>query len=281
MARNIHIQIGMRREIMKQMRTLPVRITHIGGPTALIEIGQLRLLTDPTFDPAGSRYARGPLEAIKKTDPALTVSQLGAVDAVLLSHDQHVDNLDPAGRAYLPQAKRVLTTLAGAHRLDGGTHGVAPWETVDLNGRDGLHIYVTAAPARHGPPELEEVMGDVTGWIIEWEGQRRGAIYVSGDTVLFEELQEEIAQQYQIGTALLHFGAAHFDVFGPAYLTFTAAEGARFAKALGEAVVIPLHYEGWAHFTEGRAQIEQAFTAAGLEKQLRFLPLGQPVPIDA
>jgi L-ascorbate metabolism protein UlaG (beta-lactamase superfamily) len=200
--------------------------------------------------------------------------------AVLLSHDQHSDNLDTTGRAYLPQAKQVLTTLAGAQRLDDGTRGLAPWETVDLHRADGLHVHVTATPARHGPPEFEKVTGDVTGWIIEWEGQRRGAIYVSGDTVLFEGLQE-IAQRYQIGTALLHFGAAHFDVLGPVYLTFTAAEGARFAKALGEAIVIPIHYEGWAHFSEGRAQIEQAFAAAGLEKQLHFLPLGQPVPIDA
>ncbi len=265
---------------MNQMRTFPVRITHIGGPTALIEIGQLRLLTDPTFDPAGIRYVNGPVELIKKTDSALTVSELGAVDAVLLSHDQHIDNLDPAGRAYLPQAKQVLTTLAGAQRLGGGTRGVATWETVDLNGADGLHVHVTATPARHGPRELEKVAGDVTGWIIEWDGQRRGALYVSGDTVLFEELQE-IPQRYQIGTALFHFGAAHFDVFGPAYLTFTAAEGARFAKALGEAIIIPIHYEGWAFFTKGRAEIEQAFATAGLEQRLRFLPFGQPVLIDA
>jgi hypothetical protein len=69
-------------------------------------------------------------------------------------------------------------------------------------------------------------------------------------------------------------------VFGPAFLTFTADAGTRFAKTLGEAIVIPRHYEGWAHFTKGRVQIEQAFAEAGLEKQLRFLPLGQPVPID-
>jgi L-ascorbate metabolism protein UlaG (beta-lactamase superfamily) len=40
---------------MNQASIDQIRITHIGGPTALIEIGQLRLLTDPTFDPAGSR----------------------------------------------------------------------------------------------------------------------------------------------------------------------------------------------------------------------------------
>ena len=34
------------------------RITHLGGPTALIEVGGWRLLTDPTFDPPGRRYTR-------------------------------------------------------------------------------------------------------------------------------------------------------------------------------------------------------------------------------
>ena len=34
------------------MTTTPVSVTYIGGPTALIEIGGVRLLTDPTFDPA-------------------------------------------------------------------------------------------------------------------------------------------------------------------------------------------------------------------------------------
>ena len=36
-----------------------VRITYIGGPTALIEIGPWRILTDPTFDPPGRKYGFG------------------------------------------------------------------------------------------------------------------------------------------------------------------------------------------------------------------------------
>ena len=94
---------------MNQMRTHPIRITHIGGPTALIEIGQLRLLTDPTFDPAGSRYANGPVEVIKTTGPALTVSELGAVDAVLLSHDQ-------GSWPHLGLTARLLPKRRGTHK---------------------------------------------------------------------------------------------------------------------------------------------------------------------
>ena len=33
-----------------------VRLTHIGGSTALIEVDGWRLLTDPTFDAPGRKY---------------------------------------------------------------------------------------------------------------------------------------------------------------------------------------------------------------------------------
>ena len=36
-----------------------VRLTHIGGPTVLIEVDGWRLLTDPTFDAPGRRYGFG------------------------------------------------------------------------------------------------------------------------------------------------------------------------------------------------------------------------------
>lgn len=263
---------------MNQIPLDHVRITHIGGPTTLIEIGQLRILTDPTFEPAGYSYSSGQQVITKTSSPALVVSALEPVDAVLLSHDQHGDNLDPAGRACLSEAKQILTTQAGAARLGGRSRGLLPWETRDLAGANGLEVHVTATPARHGPKKIEEATGDVTGWILEWEGQRNGALYISGDTVLFADL-EELARRYQIGIALLHFGAARAARFGPLDITFTGVEGAQFAKLLGEARIIPIHYEGWTHLTEGRKEIEQAFTAAGLEKHLHFLPFGQPVSL--
>lgn len=264
---------------MNQVPFDHVRITRIGGPTALIEIGQLRFLTDPAFEPAGYQYAAGPQTVRKTASPAIAASDLEPIDAVLLSHDQHNDNLDPAGRAFLSQAKQVLTTPAGAQRLGGMARGVAPWETVDLIGINGQTVRVTATPARHGPEEVRQATGPVNGWLLEWQGQRRGALYVSGDTVLFEGL-EEIAHRYRIAVALLHFGAAHAERFGPDPLTLTAEEGVRFAKLISEATIIPIHYEGWTHLTEGHDEIERAFASAGLEKRLLFLSPGQPVSIN-
>ncbi|NGO07960.1 MBL fold metallo-hydrolase, partial [Streptomyces sp. HC44] len=102
-----------------------VRFTHIGGPTVLIEFADWRLLTDPTFDPPGRTYAFGwGTSSRKLTGPALLPDDIGPVDAVLLTHDHHADNLDDAGRAMLAGAGTVVTTLAGARRLSGAGGGM-------------------------------------------------------------------------------------------------------------------------------------------------------------
>jgi L-ascorbate metabolism protein UlaG (beta-lactamase superfamily) len=270
----------LRGERMNQKTFDRFRITHIGGPTALIEIGQLRFLTDPTFEPMGYQYGADPQVIRKTASPALAPAALGPVDAVLLSHDQHGDNLDPAGRAYLSQAKQILTTPAAAQRLGGSAHAVPSWETVSLRAANGLEVRVTAMPARHGPEEIKEASGPVTGWMLEWAGQQRGAFYISGDTVLFEGV-EEVIRRYRIAVALLNCGAARAQRLGSVPLTFTAEEAVQFAKMAGEATIVPIHYEGWSHFSEGRAEIEQTFAAAGLEQRLHFLPFGQPVAFDS
>jgi L-ascorbate metabolism protein UlaG (beta-lactamase superfamily) len=264
---------------MQEKPVHSLRFTYIGGPTVLMEIGSLRLLTDPTFEAAGYAYMAGSQVICKTASPTLTASALGLVDVVLLSHDQHGDNLDPAGRALLSQATRTLTTPASAQRLRGNAQGVSPWQTVTLTGTSGLSLRVTATPARHGPAEVQHATGDVTGWLLEWGYEPGDTLYISGDTVLFEGL-EEVARRFLVAVALLHFGAAQAERFGPVSITLTASEGAKVAALLGEALIIPIHYEGWTHLTEGREEIERAFLAAGREKQLRFLSPGQPISLD-
>ncbi|HEU0317562.1 MAG TPA: MBL fold metallo-hydrolase, partial [Solirubrobacteraceae bacterium] len=114
-------------------RLTGVRITHIGGPTVLIEVGGWRLLTDPTFDAPGRRYTFGwGTSSRKLAGPAIPAAEVGPIDAVLLSHDHHDDNLDDAGRALLPSAGVVVTTASGAKRLGGSARGLGPWETTRL-----------------------------------------------------------------------------------------------------------------------------------------------------
>jgi L-ascorbate metabolism protein UlaG (beta-lactamase superfamily) len=116
------------------MASLETTLTLIGGPTVLIELGGLRLLTDPTFDEPGKYEARG-IVLEKKSGLALSGDQLGVFDAVLLSHDQHFDNLDRMGREVMQRAKNTFTPSVGAKRLGGSAIGLVPWETVHLTDR--------------------------------------------------------------------------------------------------------------------------------------------------
>src|SRR5512140_1277898 len=105
-------------------------ITYIGGPTALLETRGFRLLTDPTFDPAGTEYSAN-LYTLRKTEhPAIPLDRVGRIDAVLLSHDHHSDNLDHEGRKMLASAGRVVTTAAGAERLKGNAIGLPDWQSI-------------------------------------------------------------------------------------------------------------------------------------------------------
>lgn len=255
------------------------RITHIGTATVLLEIGSVRLLTDPVFDPPGDRYYFGYGTSSKKlTPPALGPNEIGSVEAVLLSHDQHEDNLDHAGRAFLSNAEQVLTTIAGAKRLGGQAVGLKPWQSRIIE-KDGMEIRVTAVPAHHGSLGSHWLVGETTGFVLEWPSQIHGALYISGDSVWFRGIQD-IGRRFKIGTAILHIGRAGFLSTGPVWFTFSAREAIRVMTALNVQTLIPIHYEGWQHFRESRAKAEKEFRRAGIQDRVQWLPIGKPMDME-
>jgi len=253
----------------------PLTITLIGGPTALIEVGGFRLITDPTFDAPGEY--RLPHVTLKKLGrPALTLQQVGSIDAVLLSHDQHRDNLDNSGRAFLSQASRVLTTVAGAKRLAGRSEGLLPWETRTLNKPDGGTLQVTATPARHGPAGIEPLSGDVIGFVLSFPDPQLRPIYITGDTVWYDGVAE-VARRFRAGVVLLFAGSAQ--TRGPFHLTMDTNDAIETAHAFPDATIVPVHYEGWAHFTQNSDDLEKAFNGLGFGSQLKLLTPGVPTAI--
>jgi L-ascorbate metabolism protein UlaG (beta-lactamase superfamily) len=257
---------------------LDVVATYIGGPSVLLDVAGVRLLTDPNFDPAGSSYTTPVYTLHKSTDPGVNADAVGSVDAVLLSHDHHFDNLDRAGRAFLPHARQTLAPTVGAQRLGGNAVGLAPWQSVVL-GAGALRV--TATPARHGPPGGDR--GPVIGFLLTDSRHDVAAdlpaIYVSGDTVWYEGI-EEVARRADVRVAFLFMGAARVSEVGPAHLTLTADEGVLVARAMPNAKIVPLHFEGWKHFSEGRDAIQRAFDDAGLGDRLHWLTPGVPVSLS-
>ena len=257
-----------------------LRLTHISTATLLIEIGSLRLLTDPVFDPAGGHYFFGyGTDSIKLTGPSIAPQDLGNIDAILLSHDHHDDNLDRAGRALLPLAKKVITTSAGARRLKNNAIGLKTWQSTTIKA-DGIEIKITATPAHHGTLGSHLIVGETTGFILEWAGQKHGALYISGDTVWFNGLHE-VAQRFKIGTAILHIGAARFPIMGPIRFTLNAKEALQIAHAFNPHAVIPIHYEGWKHFKETGADAGKVFEASDIKEKIHWLTLGKSEEIES
>ena len=256
------------------------RLNHVGTATLILEIGSVRILTDPVFDPPGGSYHFGYGTSSKKlTAPAIKAEDIGKIDAILLSHDHHEDNLDRAGRALLPLAGKVITTSVGAKRLGGeNVVGLGSWQSATVKSGD-TEIKITAAPARHGSLGSYLIVGETTGFILEWNGQKRGALYISGDTVWFNGLSE-IARRFKIGTAILHIGAAGFPITGPVRFTLNAQEAVRVINTVNPHTVIPIHYEGWKHFREPKADAAKHFAAAGMDERICWLPLGEPVDVE-
>ena len=249
-------------------------LTLVGGPTVLIEAGGLRLLTDPTFDPPGVAQDK-PVRLEKTEAPALALGDLGAIDAVLLSHDQHLDNLDRAGRAMLPQVRTVYTTEAGAGRLGGNALGLDAFETAVFDAGDGRRAFVTGTPARHGPVGIEPISGDVTGFLVGFD-EPGDAIYVTGDTVWYEGVAE-VARRFSPKLVVVFAGSA--EPRGHFHMTMDSNDAIAVAHAFPDAAITAVHTEGWAHFKEGSAELAASFTTLGLASRLLTLVPGRPLQV--
>lgn len=227
-------------------------------------------MTDPTLDPAGNSYpVTADLVVTKLTGPAL--ADIGLIDVVLLSHDQHHDNLDKKGRELLKTVKTTLTTKIGAERLQGTSKGLAPWESTAVRAPNGDEITITATPARHGPAGIEKSSGDVIGFLLSVKGRHPFQVYLTGDTVFYDGVLE-VAKKFQPKYIFTFAGAAQ--PRGPFNVTMDTNDAIDTAAAFPSATLIPLHYEGWSHYTQHREAFEQAFKALGIGPRLKILTAG-------
>jgi len=245
-------------------------ISVLGGPTTVVDIGGHRLVVDPTFDPPGEHAY-----LTKLTGPAVAADTLGAVDAVLISHDQHPDNFDDDGRAMALAAPLVLTHPGAAGRLGPPAVGLAPWESYALS----ASLAVQAVPAVHGPADGQRDAGghincEVTGFVLSGPGLP--TVYLSGDNASMSAVKDVADRVGAVDIAVLFAGAASVPAKERGRpLTLTAARAAAAAELLGAKVVIPAHVDGWAHFSEGVDEFVAAFDQAGIGNVLRVTAHGE------
>lgn len=278
-----------------------MELRALGTATLELVFGETRLLTDPAFDPPGTRYDFGPWytpRAWFASEKLYETPDVGGTpDAILLSHDHHADNLDVAGRQRVAAwGAPVLTTVAGARRLARPApvgRASRPGEGLGLGDRArGLAVgasarigalTITATPARHGPfgtPRIDEVVGFLI------EGPGRPTVWISGDTILHTPLRAALArlraEGKHIDVAVVHCGGVHFPrlpVLGRKLFTFDAAQALDALELLEPTVVVPIHRAGFSHFREPESELRAAFAGSRLAARTRFLELGETLKL--
>jgi len=252
--------------------------TVLGGPTTVIDLGGLRIVADPTFDDAG---AHGHLT--KTAGPAVTEDVVGPVDVVLVSHDLHPDNLDDRGRVFALAAPLIIAGPVTAARLGSPAVGVREWDSHTLARPDGGELTIQVVPAVHGPEDADRdadgnVNCEVVGFVLSGPGLP--TVYISGDNASIRTVADISRRVPAIDAAVLNVGAARVPArFGGRALTLDGDRAAAAAAILGVDLVVPAHYDGWAHFSEGRAEVERAFEDAGLSSALRVVAHGTWIPL--
>ncbi|OBJ44832.1 hypothetical protein A5630_15620 [Mycolicibacterium mucogenicum] len=251
----------------------------VGGPTLIMEVGGLRIITDPTFDEPRDYpvmfvpdVVQPPRPLCKTEKPAVTPEEVGRIDVALVSHDHHEDNLDRLGRQFLETVEHVFTTNEGAKRLGGRAIGLEDYASVTLDIPGGGTMTVTGVPAHHGPDGIWEAVGPVAGFVLSGDVP---TTYISGDNASIEVVREIAARFPDVELAVLFAGNPGWDELADGVcVTMNGESCVEVSDLWPEATVVPVHYDSWDHFREGAEGIAQAFAVSGKEDRLKVLTRG-------
>lgn len=249
----------------------------VGTATVLLRYAGFTILTDPNFLHMGDRVHLGyGLTSERLTEPALNIEDLPPIDFCILSH-YHGDHFDRIAEEKLRRELPIVTTRHAAGHLStkGFTAATAldPWELVVLE-RGGARVRVTAMPGRHGPPVIEKLLPPVMGSLLEFQpapGRTALRLYITGDTLVFEELKEIPKRFPEIDLALFHLGGTR--IMG-VLLTMDAKQGVEAIRIIRPRRVIPIHYNDYTVFKSPLEDFKKGVAAAGFSDRVTYLGHG-------
>jgi L-ascorbate metabolism protein UlaG (beta-lactamase superfamily) len=253
-------------------------VQFIGTATVLIRYQGFTILTDPNFLHRGDQVHLGyGLTSERKTNPAIKFEQLPPIDLVVLSHF-HGDHFDQLVQERLNPATPIVTTKEGAQRLKrmGFTRamGLSAWDRLEVSKGEG-RLRVTATPGRHGPAGFAVLLPTVMGSVLEFGADPDTPdyrMYISGDTLVYEDI-EAIAQRFPgIDLALLHLGGER--ILGLVKVTMDGKDGVHMMQVLRPKKTVPIHYDDYDVFTSPLEDFAHEVKAAGLDKDVVYLAHG-------
>jgi L-ascorbate metabolism protein UlaG (beta-lactamase superfamily) len=259
-------------------------IFFIGTATVLIRYAGFTILTDPNFIHMHEQVDLGNgLSATRQTNPAIDIHDLPSVDLVVLSHF-HGDHFDQVAERELDKALPIVTTPEAAEELRrrGFTtlYPLETWSSAAIAKSDA-RLRITSTPGRHGPPIVSFALPEVMGSVLEFQSGDSDALlrmYITGDTLIIDDLHEIPRRYPDIDLALLHLGGTR--VLG-ILVTMDAEQGVEMLQIVKPELAIPIHYDDYDVFKSPLSDFQRAVTAAGLEDRVRYLKHGDTYTFQA
>jgi L-ascorbate metabolism protein UlaG (beta-lactamase superfamily) len=254
-------------------------VQFIGTATVLIRYQGITILTDPNFLHKGDHVHLGyGLTSERLTNPALELADLPPIDLVVLSH-MHEDHFDKLVQRDLNHNTPIVTTREAAAKLKRlgflQRFPLSRWEVLEVRKGDA-RLRLTSLPGRHGPPGVAVLMPSVMGAMLDFAEGAAGAryrIYISGDTLVYDDIQEIPRRFPDIDLALLHLGGTR--ILGVVKVTMDGKDGVRMLQIIAPQHAIPIHYNDYDVFKSPLSDFQNAVKAAGLEQKVIYLKHGE------
>jgi L-ascorbate metabolism protein UlaG (beta-lactamase superfamily) len=236
------------------------------------------ILTDPNFLHAGDHVHLGyGLTSERLTEPAINIEDLPPVDLCVLPH-YHGDHFDQIVEEKLDKDLPIVTTNHAVGELEArdfrGGIGLDTWETAEFI-KGAARLRITSLPGKHGPAMVDFALPDVMGSILDFEtetGERLLRLYISGDTLIFDDLKEIPNRFPEIDLALIHLGGTR--ILG-VMLTMDDKQGVEIIQLVRPEKVIPIHYNDYDVFKSPLEDFKRAVEEAGLTEKLIYLSHGE------
>ncbi|BBX61914.1 hypothetical protein MSAS_10880 [Mycobacterium saskatchewanense] len=253
-------------------------VYFIGNATTLIRFGGLTILTDPAFLHKGEHvYLGHGIWARREVEPACQIADLPPIDLIVLSH-YHGDHFDDVAARELDKTLPIVSTADAVDKLQalGFQHGhpLDTWESLEVRKGDAT-LTVTAMPAKHAAEEtVDELLMPVNGHLLDFgrSGDLLYRLYITGDTMLVDSL-EDIPRRYpDIDLGLIHTGGTTFLV---TVVTMTGEQGVRAVEITKPRTAIPIHYNDFSVFLSGLDDFKKAAESSSTATKFVYLSHGE------
>ncbi len=254
-------------------------VYFIGTATVILKYAGFTILTDPNFLHAGDHAHLGyGLTSKRLTNPAMEIDDLPPIDFCVLSH-YHGDHFDRVAEERLPKRLPIITTPHAVKALrKKGFRDLIPlrtWDAADITKGDA-RLFLTSMPGKHAPGVLSPLLPPVMGSMLQFVTVNDPTfltLYVSGDTLIFDELNEIPKRYPEIDLALMHLGGTK--ILKLLTVTMDARQGVEALRIIRPRTAIPIHYNDYTVFKSPLNDFKQAVEKADLPVQIIYLQHGE------